>query len=407
MAESRYIPGRSYKFELSIKGNEINANDITRVQIISSITVPYQVLILDIFIDQNDIILDEIFGQDPCKLKVTLLEQTGIPADMLEFDLMITNIDHPMDTRSQLSDGVQKDRTPLQLTTIVRPAFATMTALVNKVHEDAKSPKEIIEELIGEAGGTPKYDTDKENKEKAVQSIVPPTTLYKAIQYIDYNFGLYDGVPVYFCDYENNVHVANISARIDKAQVFTISQLASDMDATKIIEKTTDGKHFYTYSPIESRWQGNVRSAIIAKTLKHIVKPKDTLSHTVEHDFDSIVSDNGLVFKNKKVDIDEKISSRKKYYIAHSGFEYSESFAKSMIAKKISNLSTIIINIEKNLPVLSLIDIGQPVKFDPKTEEYIPLSGKYILKSSHITFNRQAEWQATASIQLIRTNKKI
>ncbi len=407
MSESKYIPGRSYKFELSIKGNEINANDISRVQIITSILTPYPTLIIDIFIDANDILLDEIFGQDPCKLRITLLEQSGLPMDLIEFDLMITDIVHPLDTKAQLSTEQQKDRVPLQLTTISRPAFSTLMTMVNKVYEEPKSPREIIEELITDAGGTPKYDTDDENTEKITQTIIPPTTLYRAIKYMDNHFGLFDGVPVYFCDLENNIHVLNISARMKKAQVFTITQLASDMDATKIIEKSTDGKHFYTYYPIESRWGGNTKSAVIAKTLIHIVKPKDTLSHKIEHDLDTIISENSLVFKNKKIDIDSKISNRKKFYIDHSGFEYNESYAKSMIAKKLANLSTIVIQIERNLPVLSLMDVGQPVKFDPKTEEYNALSGMYILKSSHIIFNRSGEWQTTATIQLIRTNKKI
>jgi hypothetical protein len=58
------------------------------------------------------------------------------------------------------------------------------------------------------------------------------------------------------------------------------------------------------------------------------------------------------------------------------------------------------------LPVLNLIDVGECVKFKPKTIEYVDFEGKYILWSSSIIFKRPSGWETTAKINLIRTNKK-
>ena len=179
------------------------------------------------------------------------------------------------------------------------------------------------------------------------------------------------------------------------------------MDSAKLIEKTVDGINFYTYDKISTWFKGNATFATLAKNIKHVVKPKDALSHTVEHTLDAISADYGLIHKNTNVPIDSNISERETFYIDHTGHEYTESFAKSMMAKRIASLSTIAINLEKNLPIIPLITTGETVKFVPKTVEFVDISGKYVMKSSELSFKRDAEWQATAVLYLIRTNKTI
>ena len=53
------------------------------------------------------------------------------------------------------------------------------------------------------------------------------------------------------------------------------------------------------------------------------------------------------------------------------------------------------------------MNVGEPVKVVTKTLEYVDLSGKYILKSSEINLNRGKDWQSTARVNLMRTNKTI
>ena len=76
------------------------------------------------------------------------------------------------------------------------------------------------------------------------------------------------------------------------------------------------------------------------------------------------------------------------------------------MSRRLADLSTLTIDLERNLPVLSLIEVGECVKFKPKTIEYADLEGKYILWSTDIWFRRDNNWQTTAQVKLIRTNKR-
>ena len=99
------------------------------------------------------------------------------------------------------------------------------------------------------------------------------------------------------------------------------------------------------------------------------------------------------------------MSSRITYDIGSTGHETSNVSVIAKIAKKISNLSTITVGVERNLPILNLINVGESVKLITKIIEHTDLSGKYILKSSDITFQKQGGWQATCITSLMRTNQ--
>jgi len=405
MPDRPFAPSRSYSFELTIKGIDYTS-DLYHVRIASSITAPYQVVVLDVFVDVNDVILEGLWGQDHCMLNVILLGQTGVQTDQIKMDLMVVEMNLDVSAKDQMSEGKQKDRTPITITTVVRDAFKTITTTGNDVYENV-TVRDVLSDLVSKAGSTLKMDSFNENTESLPQVVVPPTTLYRTVSYLDDTFGLFDGVPVAFCDYENNFHVLNLSERMKRSQVFTVTQLASGMDAEDVIEDSSSGKEFYTYTVVNTWYKGNAAYSVLANNMTFISKPEDSLYYPVELALDDICADNGLISQNKKIPTDTNIAHRQTYYISQTGYEYSETFARSAIAKKIASLSTISITIEKNLPIWSLISVGEPVKFVPRTVEFVDLSGKYILKSSDLEFQREGEWQATARIYLIRTNRTI
>jgi len=405
MANTILAPQRSYLFELKIKGIDYTP-DIYQVRVTTSIAAPWPVVVLNIFVDVNDVILEGLWGQDPCELNIILLGQTGLQSDQIKLDLMVVDMNLDIQTKDQMSEGKQKDRTPITITTVARDAFKTMTTMVNDVFENM-SLKDIISSLVSTAGGTLIYDAKNENTEKISQVVVPPTTLYRVIQYLDSTFGLFEGVPVAFCDLENNVHIYNLSERMNKSQTFTITQLASGMNTTDIVENTSSGKEFYTYSVVKTRYRGNATYAVLASNMAFIAKPKDSLYYPVDLTLDGICKDNGLISRNSKIPTDTNIAHRKTYYINQTGYNYTEAFARSIMAKRISSLSEVNISIEKNLPVWNLLQVGEPVKFIPRTVEFINLSGKYILKASDLYFKKNKDWESTANIYLIRTNRTI
>lgn len=403
----RYSPGRSYDFQIRIKDTDYT-QDLYRVQIATSVTSPYQVIILDLFIDPQDIIAESLYGKDKIKLNIRLLQQSKELAEQVDFELMVldSKFQLPMSPVINKPNSNQKDRSSIRITTVPRIPFKTMTSICNSVYI-TRTVKQIIEDAISSSGVSLKYDTSGQNSEVIDQVVVFPTTVYKAISYLDRTFGLFNGIPIYFCDYTNTLHIKNLTDKMKKSQVFTVYQLSQDGDNSKIIKDSMSGKVFYTYDKIDTSYSGNSVFSVLSKNINHIVKPRDTLYSIISQDLNDICSDYGLISKNSNTNIDSNISSRLRYYIDHSGYDDNETFANASISKRISSLSTLSLNLERNLPILELTKVGEVVKFNPQTVEYIDLSGKYILKSSDLIFNREGEWQATGRMNLIRTNKII
>jgi hypothetical protein len=237
-------------------------------------------------------------------------------------------------------------------------------------------------------------------------------TLYKSIEYLDNTFGLFNGASnLGFCSYDNKLKILNLSERMNKDQTFTIYVLATDKKDGDIFEKAVDGKNFYTYDTVDSSYNANTKVAFMAKDIKYIVNPKDTLYHIVEHKLDELCKTAGAIYQSKRdnqldLNLDENVS-RSQVNSEHIGYEKSKSWAISKDARQLISLANIGINIERNLRILNLMNVGEPVKVITKTLEYVDLSGKYILKSSDINFERQRDWQTTVRLNLMRTNKTI
>jgi hypothetical protein len=173
----------------------------------------------------------------------------------------------------------------------------------------------------------------------------------------------------------------------------------------KVLDEVDDGKTFYTFQTVDTAYAGNAKFAKVGSTIKHIVKPKDTLSHTITQDLKTVSGTYGVIYKNKNLDVDSA-AERTRYMIEDTGDEKNETLFNSRTSRRMADLSTLTIELEKNLPLVNLINVGECVKFKPKTTEYADLEGKYILWSTDIWFRRENNWQTTAEVKLMRTNKR-
>lgn len=135
--------------------------------------------------------------------------------------------------------------------------------------------------------------------------------------------------------------------------------------------------------------------------------PKDQLYYILEKNVKDVSSQYGIIYQNKKIDFDDNLSDRQKSFEDPCGYETSDVFAIARISRSVSNLSTVSIDIERNLPILNLMNVGEAVKLNSQIVEYTDLSGKYVLKSSDLGFNKQRDWQTTCRLDLIRTNQTI
>jgi hypothetical protein len=409
VGQDQYSPSRSYEIELTIKDRSLS-NDLRQVRVVTSLNSAYQILSLDLSLDPNDIILENIYGKDPLKLQIKLKGHgSKIPIEHVNFDLMYLDSESTIPMKKSSSEGSSVDRTRISFTAVPREPFKAMTTIVNNVYI-GKTLHEIISDLVSKTNCKLVMDTDDQNTDRIDQVIIPPTSLYKAIRYLDDNFGIYNSGSsnLGFCQFDNNFYIMNLTKRMDKAQAFTVYHLSTDAsDANKIISKSTDGKNFYIYNALYNSYEGNLKFAVLAKTSNIILKPKDSLYSNKKYDLLDICSNYGIIDKNTNIDFDPKLDNRETYITTNTGYD-SNLVSVSWLARQIAGLSTISFMLEKDLPLLSLINIGQAVKLVTKTAEYTPLSGKYIFKSSDFLFRRDAaDWKATVAINLMRTNKTI
>ena len=408
-----YTPSTGYDIRLKIKDLDYS-NDLRSVRLVSTVATAYQIITLTMSLDPNDVILQDVMANEPMKLSIKLIgrSQEKAPQEDVQLELQyITSDSKATSTKSQITTGTQKDRTPINIIAICRKPFKTMTSKVNGVFKQ-KNPRQIIQQLSQSAGAELIYDTDSENTEMIDQIVIPPTTLYKTIKLLDNNYGLFDGASnLGFCQYDNKIYVQNLTARMNKDQTFTIYQLAGDSaNNPDIIKKCDDGKNFYTYGSLSNNYSGASKISSVSPNVNYVVKPRNSFYKVIKKKIDTdFFTKYGAISKNSELKIDNNLNdTRERYVIGHSGNNDSEVFANAKIARSIIGLSTVQIAIEKNLPILGLLKVGEPVKLKTGTVEYTALSGKYLLKSSDISFTRnKADWFSGCVITIMRTNQYI
>jgi len=416
-----FRPGQLYDLQVKIKDLDYTT-DMVNISIDSSLSTAYQVVSLTISIDPNDIIVEELFGGDPIYLGITLLRENKYPGPRVDIELMYVSSNFQLTPKSQMSNKLQKDRVLLNIITVARKSYKIMNTLVNKVFIGT-TLKQVIEELANDVNAEIKYDTTGQNTDIIKQLCIPPTTLYNIIKehsrksdnvfdgYLDQRFGLFNGVAGVFC-IDDTVYIKNLSGRMKQAQTFTVYELSGLKDIKElktITDACVDGKTFYTYASIQTDYSGNAKFAKLSTNLKHIVRPNDTITETITQELKTVAAKYSLQYQKKgltsKLFIDNA-SNRTRYYNEDTGFDKSTIIFNSRFGRTIADASTISIMLDRNLPVLNLINVGDCVKFKPTTLEYQDLEGKYILWSSQLNFVNHGNWESTAKVNLIRTNKK-
>jgi len=418
--QARYwVPSRTYDFQLKI-GKKDYTNDLYKLTILTSIETPYQTFIVDMFLDPNDIILEEIYGQTPLKLTVRFLGPVvgTIPNTELErisFDLMVVSSDFSAPQAEVINSDAaatpgHKDRRPFTITAVSRNSYKTMNTIVNGVYF-GQSVASVIRSLVNTnlRGITLEYDTIGRNNEPIEQVLVPPTTIYKAIRYLNKLFGIYNGIYTTYCDYNNVLYIKNMSSRIKTTHAFTIWHLATNVDSRDVIEKEDEKTTiYYTWEDVQTSYSGNSIFSSLAPVNRFIVTPRDRLSETIDVNLEEFGGQYGLISKGKKMYFDSEAiddTTRIAYYKDHTGYETTDSFINANLSKILAEMSTLTINVYQYMYIEPLLKVGEAVQIHSKVTNMQQLTGKYILKGSEIIFSRVKDWESAARLYLIRTNR--
>jgi len=415
--ERSYTPENEYDIQLKIRDLDYSS-DLVNISIISSLSTGYQIFILELMLSPDDIILEDTYGKDIFKLSIRLLAEEKMPIETLDFELMYLDADHSFGQEQSFAQMGQRDRKTHSITTVCKKPFKSLNTIVNDVYIN-KTIREIITELSSTVGvKIENYDSENENKNKITQVCIPPISFYKVIKeynhndldplngFLDQRYGIYDGVPSIFCQHDNKLYIRNLTKQIEKNHAITIEQISNDNN-NEIVEKSMDGINFYTYSDIKISYDGVAKVASISPEINYIVKPKDKLYHTITKTTDDIIQSYSCGVGSKKIDVEPAVNIRKRYVKGESGNDYSEIQFNSRLGRNLSNTSMVQIDIERNILIDNLLNVGSCVKFKPNTLEYIDYGGKYILWSSEINFYKENDWQTTCRINLIRTNSKL
>lgn len=417
---------KTYDIELIIKDLDYSM-DILKVDIYNSLATAYPVYEILLMIDSDDIAIEKLYGDDSMRLIITLKAyegEMGMAGPKYEFGLMLLKGDFDLTVKPNVTeDFKQKERTFYKMTCVDKRAFKTMTSLVNEVYIGS-TVEEIVYNLCSKVGARVAFD-DNANTTSIDQVCIPPTTLYNIIKeynpnssnlydgYLDGRFGLFkEGVPGVYCNSRGTVVIKNLSRKMKMNQEFTIYHLSGNLDnIADIINlcENTEGKNFYTYDSLLTEYAGSARFATVASSINHVVKPNNRLSDIITQDLNNIGKNNSLAyFPNKQVDLphDGNIE-RKRYYTEDTGYNTETSSFLSRYGRAMADLSTVSLNLEKNLNIFGLMEVGEAVKINTFAIEKKDLEGKYILWSSKLEFSRGIEWKSVARINLMRTNKYI
>jgi hypothetical protein len=403
-----WTPTTTYEFGLII-GNSDYSNDLVRISIRSSVATPYENILLEVFQDSTELLLKKIYGQEKIKFTVILKGETQYSDQRFDVDLMFLRVqtDYKMQrsTRTQLGDQIE--RKTILIETLARNAYRTMSYQVNEIYF-GKTPYDIISDLVSKTGTNAKleYDTNGRNPLVIDQFLVPPSTLYRTIDYLDRTYGVFQGDMSSQCTFDNTVVIQNLSKKIQSDQALTIYQLATDTNQTSILE-SNDPTKFYTKEPVELVNRGNSIMSGIGDIQKFIVKPRNQLYDTITKLSASSAITNGIASKiglNIKVYYDTDAITRTVYHTNQTGYDKDDSFAISKITKETEDISMISIGLQHNLPILNLLKTGSSVNFIPLVSDYKPLGGMYVLKTSEIGWIRSKVWESWARLYLMRSN---
>lgn len=414
-------PTRNYALTCKV-GKVDLTNDLVQMSIISSVEIPYRSYILDFFLDPDDMIIEKIYGQTPIKLSIKVYGTSeGIPHEIIETNLMAlgNKFDILMkDTQPQIPDKI---RSSIRVRAVPLEGYSVMTAFVNGVYLGSNL-RTIVTDLVSKAGGELLYDGLQENTTTYDQIIVPPSPLYKALQYLNRTFGFFNGLAGIYSSTakvqrrSNAAIVANLKPRVyirnmtegKKFSDITITQLSTDSNQQEELLNIFDGKTFYTYNSVETEYVGNTIFSMYGNKMKHVVKPRDELYRTIELDTEEFAKEYGIT-TNKKLDLFHSIQAQNKrtsFFKDHTGYDDSQTHIRAIHSKFFAQMSVLKVHLEKWLILENLLNVGTSATFRSKIQDVRDLTGNYVLKFSLTHFVRATrDWECGVTLHLIRTNR--
>lgn len=417
-----------YSISCTISGEEEDVDlsqNLMSVSILSSVNSPYQTVITSFIMDSKILVRKDLFGKGNMNLEIQLMSEGVVPTENVKLELLTIRQDVPLSMKNPGEVGLEVQDV-LTVINVVKTPYIQMSTTVNKLFDEShqKTPVEMVESIVTDF--LPDMATNiistNNNTERIYQYIVPPMNFMDSVRFIDGSnkeimekygpgVGIFNG-PLFFSnrfeiDGTNTFCMWDIGAMMSGDIEYTIYQLATGGDDDDIMEKAgVENNIFYTRNDVNHVYRGNQDIMGSSYINKFLSKPSDKLYENVELSMDDVFEN--AVQNGGEIDVNESLKTNYSHRnILEVGLETSNAPYMARMSRKISSLSEIEIYIDRNLSIEKLSRVGVPIEFVPKTADYIDMSGRYIVGSSRITFNRETDsWVCRARIRSARANLK-
>lgn len=385
---------------------------VDKVDIINSMESVYPIVMIQFRDDSQQITEEQLYGQQDCKLSIMLTTESREILETIELDLLVVKpyISYGAKTEAVENEHPRSDY--IKLICIPKKSFETMATTVNFLFQYSKPtlPVDAISAIIDKFAPDAEVNIKKENHnpDKMYQLIVPPMSFTRAISYVDHYYSIYKGVLFYFCSWNNTFNMWDLSDQINQTELYTVHFLAEGKKDDHIytdIEENPDTT-FYTFTPFRSNYRGNQRKMIDGDKFIGISKPSDNLFHITTNTSNEVFDENtphdgGEYLAHKELEKRVTVANTK-----YTGNEYSDTIIRTRMASKIAKMADFTFQMDRNLVLKNLLEVGVPIMLIPEAVKYSGHAGKYIVSESHLKLNRdsQPHFIARIDITVLRAN---
>ena len=399
--------GKNFSVELYVGDQEITKY-LYGVRIVNNILCAWPTISIRLGIDCNNIILNDIYGQTEMKLKITLNTEEGKPQETNVFHLLYLESNVGLIPKVRESQN-QYDLQTIEFSTIPIYAMNLMGMFINEIYEEEDGPKtgiQIIQDILTGYGFPNEIDNKGAVTTTINQTIIPPMSFNQMINFLELYNGIYQGPIFYNCSHTGKFRMWDMSQRIQKTSIFKIYQLStggSDPDdINKIFKETTIGNAYYTREPVQTIYHSNANVLKYGYDFFQVMHTSSSLYDLKYKSADDIVKNFGVVNEGKNFVYNNFLKNRRKYFYNISG---NHELVTCTASSNLARLSTLQITLNRNIRISKILNIGEPITFEPKTLEYMRYQGKYILESYDFQLSQTGadNWDSICQLRMFRT----
>lgn len=387
---------------------------LTSARIVNSIRNCWPIVYLNFQIDDQEIIENNLYGQEHYKLKIYLTAENGDLLDEKNWELVYLESNLPLPSKPMMNVGQYEDvqRRQVVVVCIPKPSYIIMTSFINKLWEEeaVMVPLDFVKEVLEIKGylADAIIRDDGFNEMFVNQLIIPPMTIKSMVDYINEKFGIYSGPMFRYCHFGGHFLMWDLKKTYEEQKAspryIIYHKLPGKADEgliDEIMDKCSDGTgtHYCGYEAAETLHHAN--SNIIQYGFKNIYvyHPHEDLYYLMQKEVPEIVTDFGIWHDNESIKYNEELNSRKMYFTDSRGFdiagEYSPNIVTNRMAHHIKDAAVIRFLVKRNINIDNVMKIGEVCYYETYQEnemfEGADYTGGYLIETSDLTFSKEQD----------------